>query len=308
MDDAGNFRGGQPLKSGTDGSETDLLATKPAPAMQAMCIEDRANAKDTAQASQPMVELLDVSLRYGEMLALANATLSIDPGGFIAVVGPSGCGKSTLMKLVTGLLPPTSGEVRLDGKRVEGPVRGAGMAFQNATLLPWRSTLDNVMLPLEIVEPFKRMMRHDRKGLEARAQKLLASVGLGEFGASLPWQLSGGMQQRANLCRSIVHDPKLLMLDEPFAALDAFTKEDLWQVLQELWLRQHFTAILVTHDLREAAFLADTVYVMSQRPGRIVRRYPIDIPRPRTLATTFDPAYTDIVNELRARIAEVRSQ
>ena len=255
-----------------------------------------------------MVELLDVSLRYGDMLALADATLSIHQGGIVAVVGPSGCGKSTLMKLVTGLLPPTSGEVRLDGQRVEGPVRGAGMAFQNPTLLPWRSTLGNVMLPLEIVEPFKRMMRRDRKGLEARAQKLLESVGLGEFGARFPWQLSGGMQQRANLCRSIVHDPKLLMLDEPFAALDAFTKEDLWQVLQELWLRQNFTAILVTHDLREAAFLSDTVYVMSQRPGRIVCRYPIDIPRPRTLATTFEPAYTDIVNELRGRIAEVRSR
>jgi NitT/TauT family transport system ATP-binding protein len=257
---------------------------------------------------KPMVELDDVSLRYGEVLALTNTTMSIPKGGFVAVVGPSGCGKSTLMKLVTGLLPPTSGEVRLDGRRVEGPVRGAGMAFQNATLLPWRSTFDNVMLPLEIVEPFKRNIRRDRKILEDRVQRLLQAVGLGDFGASFPWQLSGGMQQRANLCRSIIHDPTLLMLDEPFAALDAFTKEDLWQVLQDLWLRQRFTAILVTHDLREAAFLADTVYVMSERPGRIVGRCPIDIARPRTLATTFEPAYTDIVNELRARIAEIRSQ
>ena len=164
------------------------------------------------------------------------------------------------------------------------------------------------MLPLEIVEPFKRTMRRDRKHLEARVQKLLEAVGLGEFAASFPWQLSGGMQQRTNLCRSIIHEPKLLMLDEPFAALDAFTKEDLWQVLQELWLKQRFTAILVTHDLREAAFLADTVHVMSQRPGRIVHRCPIAIARPRTLATTFDPAYTEIVNELRARIAQLRSQ
>jgi NitT/TauT family transport system ATP-binding protein len=257
---------------------------------------------------KPMVELDDVALRYDEVLALTNATMSIPKGGFVAVVGPSGCGKSTLMKLVTGLLPPTSGEVRLDGRRVEGPVRGAGMAFQNATLLPWRSTFDNVMLPLEIVEPFKRNNRRNRKSHEARVQNLLQAVGLGDFGASFPWQLSGGMQQRANLCRSIIHDPTLLMLDEPFAALDAFTKEDLWQVLQDLWLRQRFTAILVTHDLREAAFLADTVYVMSERPGRIVGRCPIDIARPRTLATTFEPAYTDIVNELRARIAEIRSQ
>ena len=261
-----------------------------------------------ARLLQPMVELIDVSLRYGEVLALTETTMAIPEGGFVAVVGPSGCGKSTLMKLVTGLLPPTSGEVRFDGRRVQGPVRGAGMAFQNATLLPWRSTFDNVMLPLEIVEPFKRDMRRDRKSLEARVQPLLQAVGLGDFGASFPWQLSGGMQQRANLCRSIIHDPKLLMLDEPFAALDAFTKEDLWQVLQDLWLRQHFTTILVTHDLREAAFLADTVYVMSERPGRIVGCCPIDIARPRTLATTFDRDYTEIVNELRARIAQVRSR
>jgi NitT/TauT family transport system ATP-binding protein len=133
-------------------------------------------------------------------------------------------------------------------------------------------------------------------------------VGLGEFADRLPWQLSGGMQQRANLCRAIVHDPMLLMLDEPFAALDAFTKEDLWQVLQDLWLRQKFTAILVTHDLREAAYLADTVYVMSSRPGHILQRCPVPLPRPRTAEITFDAAYTDLVNELRALIAAVRSK
>jgi len=271
-------------------------------------LADNLRSQTASPARQPMVELIDVDLRYGEMLALTNTTMSIDEGGFVAVVGPSGCGKSTLMKLVTGLLPPTRGEIRVDGKRVDGPVRGAGMAFQNATLLPWRSTLDNVMLPLEIVEPFKHNIRRDRKELEARVQKLLQAVGLGEFGASFPWQLSGGMQQRTNLCRSIIHEPKLLMLDEPFAALDAFTKEDLWLVLQDLWLRQRFTTILVTHDLREAAFLADTVYVMCQRPGQIVHQCAIDIARPRTVETTFDPHYTEIVNELRARIARVRSQ
>jgi NitT/TauT family transport system ATP-binding protein len=285
-----------------------LFAFKRPDLMPTSSIENVALKEDAALSPQPMVELDDVSLRYGEVLALTNTTMSIPKGGFVAVVGPSGCGKSTLMKLATGLLPPTSGEVRLDGRRVEGPVRGAGMAFQNATLLPWRSTFDNVMLPLEIVEPFKRNFKRDRKSLEARVQALLQSVGLGDFGASFPWQLSGGMQQRANLCRSIIHEPTLLMLDEPFAALDAFTKEDLWQVLQNLWLQRRFTAILVTHDLREAAFLADTVYVMSERPGRIVCRCPIEIARPRTLATTFDTGYTDIVNELRSRIAEIRSQ
>jgi NitT/TauT family transport system ATP-binding protein len=258
--------------------------------------------------ADPLVELIDVSLKYDDMLALDRTSLSIEPGEFVAVVGPSGCGKSTLMKLVTGLLPPTTGEIRFGGNPVSGPVQGAGMAFQNATLLPWRTTLDNVMLPLEIVEPYKRLARGPNSEMNRRVQKLLDIVGLGEFGDRLPWQLSGGMQQRANLCRALVHEPKLMMLDEPFAALDAFTKEDLWQVLQELWLRHKFTAILVTHDLREAAYLADTVYVMSNRPGRILHRCTVPLPRPRTPETTFDANYTDLVNELRALIAAVRSK
>jgi NitT/TauT family transport system ATP-binding protein len=260
------------------------------------------------RGAEPLVRLEDVSLKYDTMLALDCITLSIEPGEFVAVVGPSGCGKSTLMKLVTGLLPPTTGEIWFGGTRVMGPVQGAGMAFQNATLLPWRSTIDNVMLPLEIVDPYKRMPRGAKSELRQRCESLLDIVGLGEFGDRLPWQLSGGMQQRANLCRALIHEPKLMMLDEPFAALDAFTKEDLWQVLQDLWMRRRFTAILVTHDLREAAYLADTVYVMSNRPGRIVHRCPVLLPQPRTPETTFDAAYTDLVNELRAMIAAVRSK
>jgi len=274
-----------------------------------MLLKDAPTRSDVRSppADQPMVRMSEVSLKYGDMLALGDATLDIAEGEFVAVVGPSGCGKSTLMKLVTGLLPPTSGTIEFDRKIVDGPVRGAGMAFQNATLLPWRTTTDNVMLPLEIVAPYKHQTGKNRAALEAKVQSLLDLVGLGDFGDRLPWQLSGGMQQRANLCRAIVHEPKLLMLDEPFAALDAFTKEDLWQVLQDLWMRQRFTGILVTHDLREAVYLADTVYVMSNRPGRIVHRCPIPLSRPRRPETTFDPIYTDLVNDLRARIAAVRS-
>jgi NitT/TauT family transport system ATP-binding protein len=257
-------------------------------------------------SGHPLVEFKDVSLKYDDLLALDRTTLAIEPGEFVAVVGPSGCGKSTLMKLATGLLPPTTGEIRFGGAPVNGPVQGAGMAFQNATLLPWRTTLNNVMLPLEIVEPYKRQPRGPNSGLERKARKLLNTVGLGDFGDRLPWQLSGGMQQRANLCRALIHEPKLMMLDEPFAALDAFTKEDLWQVLQDLWLRHKFTAILVTHDLREAVYLADTIYVMSNRPGRILHRCPVPLPRPRMPETTFDAAYTDLVNELRALIAAER--
>ncbi|MDQ0509266.1 ABC transporter ATP-binding protein [Ancylobacter amanitiformis] len=257
-------------------------------------------------APSPLVDLRNVSLAYGEgkdaTLALGDATMSIAQGEFVAVVGPSGCGKSTLMKLVTGLIAPTSGEVWVRDARVTGPIKGVGMAFQNSTLMPWRTTRDNVMLPLEVVEPHKRRLRTDRAFYFDKAQKLLASVGLGEFGDKYPWQLSGGMQQRANVCRALIHEPQILMLDEPFGALDAFTREELWGIMQQLWLERRFTAVLVTHDLREAVFLADTVYVMSRRPGRIVKIRTVDLPRPRTLETTFTPAFVDIVHELRERI------
>ncbi len=235
-------------------------------------------------------------------MALADATLGIDKGEFIAVVGPSGCGKSTIMKLVTGLLPASSGEVRVAGEKVTGPIKGVGMAFQNPTLMPWRTTMDNILLPLEVVEPYKRRFRSHRAEYEKRVMALLQIVGLADFAQKYPWQLSGGMQQRSNLCRALIHEPGLMMLDEPFGALDAFTREELWGVMQALWLEKKFTAVLVTHDLREAVYLADTVYVMSRRPGRIVLSRKIDIPRPRTLATTFEPHFVDLVHELRDRI------
>jgi NitT/TauT family transport system ATP-binding protein len=257
-------------------------------------------------AETPLVELRQVSLAYGSgpnrMQALEDATLSIAKGEFIAVVGPSGCGKSTLMKLVTGLLPPTGGEVRVHGQAVKGPIRGVGMAFQAPTLMPWRTTLDNILLPLEVVEPHKRRFRANKAEYVARGEALLASVGLGGFGDKYPWQLSGGMQQRSSLCRALVHEPDILMLDEPFGALDAFTREELWGVMQKLWMERRFTAVLVTHDLREAVYLADTVYVMSRRPGRIVKIRKIELPRPRTLETTFTVEFVDIVHELRERI------
>jgi NitT/TauT family transport system ATP-binding protein len=261
----------------------------------------------TDSSSAPaLVDLRQVSLTYRvgkeETLALADATLGIAKGEFIAVVGPSGCGKSTLMKLVTGLLPPSSGEVRVRGEKVVRPIKGVGMAFQNATLMPWRTTRDNILLPLEIVEPHKRQFRRKRTEYAAKADRLLASVGLGGFGDKYPWQLSGGMQQRSNLCRALIHEPEIMMLDEPFGALDAFTREELWGIMQQLWMDRRFTAVLVTHDLREAVYLADTVYVMSRRPGRIVLVKRIDIPRPRTLETTFEPHFVDLVHELRERI------
>jgi NitT/TauT family transport system ATP-binding protein len=255
----------------------------------------------------PLVTIRDVSLTYGQgenaTLAVQNLDMEISKGSFVAVVGPSGCGKSSLMKLVTGLVPPTTGAIEVAGHPVKRPIRGVGMAFQNSTLMPWRTTLDNVMLPFEIVHPHKRTLRRDREKYVAQAQQLLATVGLGKFASKFPWELSGGMQQRANLCRALVHQPELLMLDEPFGALDAFTREELWSVMQKLWMEKRFTAVLVTHDLREAVYLSDTVYVMSQRPGRIIYRVDVDVPRPRTLETTFESHFIDIVHGLRERIS-----
>jgi NitT/TauT family transport system ATP-binding protein len=256
------------------------------------------------------VVLQDVSLVYGsgdrELLAVQRLNLTVKQGEFVAVVGPSGCGKSTLMKLVTGLLLPDEGAVFIDGTRTRGPVKNVGMVFQHSTLMPWRSTLSNVMLPFEIVEPHKHQLRRNFERYITRAKKLLDEVGLLEFTERYPWELSGGMQQRANVCRALVHDPELLMLDEPFSALDAFTREDLWTLMQQLWLEQRFSVILVTHDLREAVFLADRVAVMSARPGKIIFEREIDLSRPRKMTDTFGPKFGAIVLELRTKIEETR--
>ena len=234
--------------------------------------------------------------------AIDAVTLSIDRGEIIAVVGPSGCGKSSLMKLISGLHPPAQGSLTVDGKAITAPLKSVGMAFQNSNLLPWRTVLDNVLLPLEIVQPHRARIRRERAAYRDRAQALLARVGLADSGAKFPWELSGGMQQRASICRALVHEPEILMLDEPFGALDAFTREDLWCTLRDIQSDRHVTVMLVTHDLREAVFLADTVYVMSSRPGRIVRRCAVGLARPRDLEVTFTPAFGDIVHELRSLI------
>lgn len=242
-----------------------------------------------------------------EVGAIEDISLQIARGEFVAVTGPSGCGKTTILKVLAGLLRPRSGPVMVDGRPVQGPQKNVGMAFQNPILLPWRRTLENVLLPLEIVEPHKRRFRARRGEYAAQAEELLGSVGMQGFGHRYPWQISGGQQQRVNLCRALIHQPELLLLDEPFGALDAFTREELWQVLQELWMRRGFTVILVTHDLREAVFLADTVYVMSPRPGRIVHHQPVALPRPRTLEDTFTPTFTALYHEIRGRIGEGRA-
>jgi len=257
------------------------------------------------RSAPDFVFLKGVRLSYGikdPVCALDNLALTVGRGEFAAVVGPSGCGKSSLMKLITGLRAPDSGTVEVDGKEVDGPVKIAGMAFQNPTLLPWRDVLNNVVLPFEVVDEHRRKLRWQPGLYRGKARELLSAVGLDDTEHRFPWQLSGGMQQRVSLCRALVHEPALLLLDEPFGALDAFTREELWDVLQELWMARKFTTILVTHDLREAVYLADRVHVMSRRPGRVVASYDVSIRRPRCMESTFDSAFIEITHALREQI------
>ena len=250
-----------------------------------------------------LVKLDRVSMAYGRggaaVRVIEEVSLEIARGEFIAVVGPSGCGKSSLMKLISGLHPPLEGALTIEGRPVKGPLKAVGMAFQNSNLLPWRTALDNVLLPLEIVQPFRGDFWKNRKNYSQKAEQLLGSVGLAGFTERFPWELSGGMQQRASICRALIHEPEILMLDEPFGALDAFTREELWCTLRDLQAARKITVMLVTHDLREAVFLADTVYVMSNRPGKILKRREVDIARPRDLDVTYTQAFQDIVHELR---------
>jgi len=262
--------------------------------------------------SLPFIRFEGVAVTYGRgetaTPALSATDLDISEGDFLALVGPSGCGKSTLLKLVAELLQPSAGNVFLGGREVGAKPIRIGMAYQNATLLPWLTIRDNVMLPLKIVPPFRQHYRAKRRGeFRDKVDALLDQVGLKGFAEKFPWQLSGGMMQRANLCRALIHEPELLLLDEPFGALDQFTREELWQVMQDLWLAKTTTVILVTHDLREAAFLADRICVMSARPGRILEDRRVDFARPRAIDLTYEAEFGALTNRLRTMIMEARS-
>ena len=258
-------------------------------------------------AKTGFVSIDHADLTYGDdgdgTLALRDMNLKIAQGQFAAVVGPSGCGKSTLLKLISGLRAPTAGGIIVADKEVAGPLKIVGMAFQNPTLLPWRTSLDNVLLPLQIVQPHRRRFRSARREYAERAQALFAKVGLRDVDKRYPWQLSGGMQQRVSLCRALIHDPALLLLDEPFGALDSFTRQELWRVLQALWLDKQFTVVLVTHDLEEAVFLADVVHVVSSRPGRIIHSRSIPLPRPRQRDDRYTARFGELVRELHDYVA-----
>ena len=259
--------------------------------------------------TSPIIDLADVTVRYGAgTLALSSTDLRIEQGEFVALVGPSGCGKSTILKLVAGLLQPSSGGLIVAGRESPAGAVRIGLAFQNPTMMPWLNIRDNVMMPLKIVEPFRQHYAKKKRGEYAeRAEALLAQVGLAGMGDKRPWQLSGGMLQRASLCRALIHEPQLLLLDEPFGALDSFTREELWALTQQLWMDRKPTVLLVTHDLREAAFLATRVCVMTSRPGRILEDRAVDFARPRTLETSYAPEFATLVQQLRMRIAEART-
>jgi NitT/TauT family transport system ATP-binding protein len=261
--------------------------------------------------SDYFVELENVTLSYGrgdkQIRALGLTNLRLKQGDFVALVGPSGCGKSTILKLVSGLINASTGYVYVAGRQVGAePVR-VGMAFQNPTMLPWLTVRENVMLPLKIVPPFRQEYRAKHKTeFRDRADALLKEVGLANFGDKRPWQLSGGMLQRASLCRALVHEPQLLMLDEPFGALDQFTREELWAIMQELWRKLRPTVLLVTHDLKEAGYLANRICVMRARPGQIIDDAEVPFPRPRTIEMSYTPHFVALTQRLRELIVSAR--
>jgi NitT/TauT family transport system ATP-binding protein len=269
------------------------------------------SVSEALSSSDAFVELQDVMLTYGRgkttVPALGQTNLRVAKGDFVALVGPSGCGKSTILKLVTGLIKATSGYVFVAGREVGAEPMRVGMAFQNPTLLPWLTIRRNVMLPLKIVPPFRQEFRAKRRTeFLDRVDALLKQVGLEGFGDKYPWQLSGGMMQRASLCRALIHDPQLLMLDEPFGALDQFTREELWAIMQDLWLTRKPTVILVTHDLKEAGYLANRICVMRARPGQIIDDTVVPYARPRTIEMAYTADFVAMTHRLRELIVAAR--
>ena len=231
--------------------------------------------------------------RFGDtVLALDGVSLVLRDGEFVSVVGPSGCGKSTLLKLISGLYPCTSGDIRYRGQLVSRPQKGMGIVFQTPVLLPWLTVLQNVLLPT-------RILGLPKADATMRARALLKMVGLGDFEDKYPTELSGGMQQRAGIVRSLIHDPSVLLMDEPFGALDALTRERMSLELQRIWLANRKTVFFITHSILEAVFLSDRVLVMSERPGRIEREFKIPFARPRQFKLTTTTEFGWFVQEIR---------
>jgi NitT/TauT family transport system ATP-binding protein len=233
----------------------------------------------------------------GDLQALADINLIVRPGEFLCIVGPSGCGKTTLLQLLAGLLPPTEGEIFLAGRPLREPPPEISLVFQKSNLMPWRSVLDNVILPLQILGV-------SQAEAKKRSEETLALVGLSQFAQAYPKALSGGMEQRVAVARALIQQPRILLLDEPFGALDALTRERLNSELLRLWRHQDLTAIMVTHNIREAVYLADRVLVLSPRPATISAEFIIDLPRPRPAGVEYSEAFGALAYEIRQAIRE----
>jgi len=247
----------------------------------------------------PILEAIDLSKQYatrqGQLPAIDDVSFGVAEGEFLCIVGPSGCGKTTLLRLLAGLVLPDRGQVLLNGQPVHGPCREIGFVFQKANLMPWRSVFDNVLLPLQI-------QHMPTSEAEQQASQALELVGLTEFAANYPRELSGGMEQRVAIARALAHQPEILLLDEPFGALDALTRERLNQELLRVWEISRKTVVMVTHDIREAVFLADRVLVLSQRPGRVAAVVPVTLPRPRSPSLIYSEAFGALAYEVRQAI------
>jgi NitT/TauT family transport system ATP-binding protein len=231
----------------------------------------------------------------GGLQALEDVSFCVEPEQFVCLLGPSGCGKTTLLRALAGLLPPTDGQITYQGQPLRGPRPGTGLVFQKANLMPWRTVLENILLPLEL-------QQLPRPAALARAQEMVELVRLQGFEHSLPRDLSGGMAQRVAIARALAHDPDLLLLDEPFGSLDALTRERMGTELLQIWQAQRKTVVMVTHSISEALLLADRVLVLSQRPGRLRLDLPVGLPRPRDEETRYLPAFTALARQLRLAI------
>jgi NitT/TauT family transport system ATP-binding protein len=253
-------------------------------------------------SGRPLIEVVGVSKTYaavdGAVRALDDVSLGVAEGEFVSILGPSGCGKSTLLLMVAGLLAPSSGEIRVAGRRVERPQTELGIVFQSPVLLDWRTVLRNVLLQVEA-------RRLDGAAYRSKAIALLRSVGLEGFEDKYPFELSGGMRQRTAICRALIHDPPLLLMDEPFGALDALTREQMRLDIERLWLERRQTVLFITHSISEALLLSDRVVVMSPRPGRIDGVFPVELPRPRHLevqeSARFGEYLKAVIDLFRAR-------
>ena len=260
---------------------------------------DLASPRVAAETRAPVFSLRGVSKTFARrgVQALERIDLDLEQGSFASVIGSSGCGKSTLLKIMAGLVPPSAGRVMLEGRPVTGPRREIGMMFQQATLFPWRTTIENIVLPIEI-----RDGKAAARTAADRARQLLELVGLQDFERAYPGELSGGMAQRAAICRMLITDPAVLLLDEPFSALDELTRDFMNMELQRICTERRATAFLVTHSIPEAVILSDKVYVMSPRPGRFVEIVDIDLPRPRPLEVMTDPRFGAYVQRIRGHL------